>query len=293
MNLKTALVILALPLFIASFAVGFQSVKADSSSPIVYSGGVTIYSPVNTTYDSNFLTLNLSFAEGLPCSLKYYIDGTYEGAIPLVANPSVGFQMITYEAGLVQLPQLSEGSHCLTIYEECDLNGYGGALPPGAPFKETAQGSHDYVAIWVDAINFTINSNADRVDSTPPTTPPNITNLSIENQTYNTIIIPLNFTVEKSISQYAYSLDGKGNVTIFGNSTLTNLSVGTHKVTVYAWDDYGNIGASKTVNFTVVNASTVVLQKSEPFPTGLIIAALIASLVAVILTILVYVKWIK
>jgi hypothetical protein len=62
---------------------------------------------------------------------------------------------------------------------------------------------------------------------------------------------------------------------------------------VYAWDDAGNVGASQTVNFTVVNASTATVQMSEPFPTALVIAAFVASVVAVVLTILVYVKWIK
>lgn len=280
--MKTALVILVLPLLIASFAIDIHFVNAKSDSLIVYSGGVTLYSPVNTTYTSNFLTLNLSFAAGLPCSLKYNIDGTYEDTLPLVANPSTGFHIITYETGIVQLPQLSEGSHCLTIYEEADLNDYHGANPPGAPFKGASPGSANYVASWVDTVDFAIASGDRAIEPTPPI----IMNLSIENETYNTTDIPLNFTVDKSISKAAFCLDGKGNVTIVGNSTLTGLSSGTHNITVYAWDSAGSVGASQTINFATVNNTLTVGQHLQPFPIGSIFAALIAFTVGVALTFL-------
>lgn len=293
MNLKTAMMVLIILLLIGSFAVCFHNVKADSSNQIVYPGGLTLYSPVNTTYYSNYLTLNLVFAEGLPCSLKYYIDGTYEEVVPLVANPSAGFQMITYETGLVPLPQLSEGSHCLKIYEECDLNGYGGALAPGAPFKETSPGSHNYIATWIDTVDFTIKSNAGMVVTISPTTAPKITNLLLENQTYSTTCIPLKFTVDTNVSHFAYSLDGKGNVTIFGNSTLTNLSIGTHDITIYAWNDHANIGSSQTLNFAVTNPSTAIVNKSESFSKALGTAAFVACSLSLILILLFYFKRIK
>jgi len=291
MNKAIVLAIVSVFILLIPLGVSSQTIKADSNEPVVLGGGVTVYSPVNTTYSTSCLNLNVTFnaGAGVRDSLNYSIDGKYGGPITLAFNDTLGFHMFSLETGLVPLPELSNGSHRLTVYVEGDLNDYHGANPPGAPFKETAPGSADYVASWVDTVDFTIDSSGGTIDSAPPI----IVNLSIENQTYNTTEIPLNFTVDKSISQGAYSLDGKGNVTIVGNSTLTDLSVGAHNVTVYAWDDAGNVGASQTVNFTVVNASTATVQTSEPFPTALVIAAFVASVVAVVLTILVYVKWIK
>lgn len=291
MNNAIVLAIVSVSILLIPLGVSIQTIKADSNAPVVLGGGVTVYSPVNTTYSTGCLNLNLTFnaGAGVRDSLSYGIDGQYGGPITLAFNDTHGFHMFSLETGLVPLPELSNGSHRLTVYVEADLNDYHGANPPGAPFKATAPGSANYVAYWVDTVDFTVDSSGGTLDSAPPI----IVNLSVENQAYNTTDIPLNFTVDKSISQGSYSLDGKGNVTIVGNNTLTNLSVGEHNVTVYAWDDAGNVGASQTVNFTVVNTSTAILQTSEPFPTALVIAAFVASLVAVVLTILVYVKWIK
>jgi hypothetical protein len=144
-------------------------VKADSNSPIDFSGGVTMYSPVNTTYYINFLTLNLtcSCGAGLDFSLNYSIDGEYQGPITLMFNSTYGFQLISLGTGLVQLPELPSGSHRLTVWEEAYLNDYHGANPPGAPFKPTAPGSADYFASWVDIVYFMIDSNATQLIPKP------------------------------------------------------------------------------------------------------------------------------
>ena len=88
------------------------------------------------------------------------------------------------------------------------------------------------------------------------TGPPKVSIRSLENKTYCTPTIPLNFITNEPISQSAYSLDGQENVTIAGNTTLTELSRGDHNITVYAKDEAGNVGASETIWFSV----------AEPFP---------------------------
>ena len=103
----------------------------------------------------------------------------------------------------------------------------------------------------ISVINFTVD-----------TTPPKVSVLSLENKTYYTSDLPLNFTVSEPVSQIAYSLDGRVNVTIPGNTTLTGLSNGVHNVTVYAWDVAGNAGASETIHFNV--------EVPELFPTELV-----------------------
>ena len=79
--------------------------------------------------------------------------------------------------------------------------------------------------------------------------PPTISIVSPENRTYGRDV-PLIFTIDKNGSWIGYSLDGMLNVTISGNTTLSNLDYGNHSVVVYA-DHYGNIGQSENVSFTV------------------------------------------
>ena len=275
MNPKTALVLLVIPLLLASLLLGVHMVKANSAGAMLFAGGVTVYSPVNATYDSNFLTLNLTCGcgAGLQISLNYTIDGAYEGAIPLVYNGTSGFQLIAIETGTVQLPELSAGSHCLTIYEQATLNDYHGANPPGSPFQSTSTGGADYVASWVDPIYFSIDSSSFTPTSTLQpalSSTPAITNLSIENKTYTTPDLPLNFNVNENTSKVAYSLDGKNNVTIAGNTTLTGLSVGAHNLTVYAWNNNGSV-ASQTVNFAVASLTSSASGFSAPSPNAALV----------------------
>jgi len=95
-----------------------------------------------------------------------------------------------------------------------------------------------------------------------------------EGKTYNVSTVPLTFTVDKPVSLMQYSLDGKDNVTIAGNTTLTGLPNGVHNVTVYAKYTQGSIGTSETVTFTIA-------KEPEPFPTILVAAASAAAVVAI------------
>jgi hypothetical protein len=129
-----------------------------------------------------------------------------------------------------------------------------------------SDGSHTIVAsafsLGSACVTFTID-----------TTPPNVSVASPENITYNMFDVPLNFTVNEPISQITYSLDGRDNVTIAGNTTLTGLSPGEYNVTVYAQDLFGNVGASETVVFNIA-------EEPEPFPTTPMVAS-VASIVVV------------
>jgi hypothetical protein len=75
--------------------------------------------------------------------------------------------------------------------------------------------------------------------------------LSPTNKIYAQNTIPLTFTINKPTCWIRYSLDGQANVTITGNTTLSDLSDGEHSIIVYAKDKYDGIGASNTVNFAV------------------------------------------
>jgi hypothetical protein len=112
-------------------------------------------------------------------------------------------------------------------------------------------------------------------------TPPEITLISPENKTYYKTSVQLEFSVSEPVSWMRYELDN-GNITeISGNTTITELSVGAHNLTVCATDEAGNIGTSETVYFSV--------EIPEPFPTTLVIAP-IASIAVVGVGLIVYFK---
>lgn len=107
-------------------------------------------------------------------------------------------------------------------------------------------------------------------------TPPKISVLSPLNPIFNKSSVSFTFSVDKAVNWAGYSLDGKQNVTIIGNSTLTegavtnvtiaNITSGLHSITLYANDTFGNIGSSETVNFTIS------LPHSGSFPIVFVVA---------------------
>jgi N-acetylneuraminic acid mutarotase len=113
-------------------------------------------------------------------------------------------------------------------------------------------------------------------------TPPEIKLLSPVNHSYNESSVSLVFTVDKPVDWIGYILDGKENITVLGNVSLSNLSNGLHNVTVYANDTFGNMGTSETIYFSV--------EASEPFPTVLIAIATIGLVAGVGAGLLVFFK---
>jgi parallel beta-helix repeat protein len=113
------------------------------------------------------------------------------------------------------------------------------------------------------------------------TTPPNISVISPENTMYNVNNVSLVFTVSERTSWIGYGLDAQANVTIVGNTTLTGLSEGKHRLTIYANDTAGNMGTSETIYFSI---------NTEPFPTTVVIAASVASVAIICIGLLFYFK---
>ncbi len=119
------------------------------------------------------------------------------------------------------------------------------------------------------------------------TVPPVVSVISPENKTFAARNVSLAFTVDKLTAWVGYSLDGQDNVTITGNVTLLGLSSGLHNVTVYAKDEFENIGVSETTYFTV--------DVPEPEPENLslptvVVVALVITIVVVAAGLLVYFK---
>jgi hypothetical protein len=119
--------------------------------------------------------------------------------------------------------------------------------------------------------------------------PPKISFISPQVENYTVSDVPLNFTVDNPISQIAYSLDAKENVTVAGNTTLTGLSNGVHNITVYVNDTYGGTGKSETISFTVAVPEPPQSEK-ETFPTTLATVSTVVLVGAVGVGLIVYFK---
>jgi len=163
---------LTLALLISTMLYGFvfvgevNVVKADSNSPITFSSGLTLYSPLNTTYNSNVVECNGTFnwPKDAQLSLNYSIDGQDQGGLPWsIDENSIPIPQYTTTDGSFQLPQLPNGSHQLTIGIEEEV--WNSTDNPRTLINQTS---------WVNTVYFTIDSSQPTPTLTPTLTP-NIT----------------------------------------------------------------------------------------------------------------------
>ena len=117
----------------------------------------------------------------------------------------------------------------------------------------------------------------DWIPASPPLNPPPYTSteelriviLSPQNIDYNTTEVPLVFTLSVPANWMGYSLDSEEYVAIAGNTTLTGLSNGIHRLTVSANNTYGFVYES--VNFGVT------ADETQPPQVTTIITVTVAS----------------
>jgi parallel beta-helix repeat protein len=161
-------------------------------------------------------------------------------------------------------------------------DGYGGnywsdyrtKYPNAAEIRNSKIGDTAYV---IDS------ENRDRYPLTDPfVAPPQITLLSPVNQLYNESSIDLVFLTNEAVNWTGYSLDGRQNVTVTGNSTITGIPNGSHSLVVYANDSLGNMGSSENLTFSVAVAA--------PAPLVLVSAGLGIAVLVVGVGLFYYVK---
>jgi len=260
---KEALTVVLITALLLSMLIGVQFVnyaKTEAMGPLVdrseelnVTAVIEIHSPQNITYSTGEILLNFTLIyEGQDYDVGYDIGG---GVIERISVSKISEEPAPYLTmppyvkvtcrGTVVLRDLLDGVHTVTVY-----GGYyfGGIIQRYEVFKRTS-------------ISFIVD-----------TTPPSISLFSIENKTYDKPDISLNFTVDEPASQITYSLDGQENVTISGNTTLTEIPYGQHNVTVYAIDEVGNTGVSETIFFSIP-------EPPKPFPTILALAT--ASIITI------------
>lgn len=235
---------------------------------------VSITSPLNrTSYSLSNLSLNfnVSIGDSSTASVRFIWAITYKAdwlpsnitiyefnanKDPYIAKPT-----ITNFLSTLNLTGIPEGTHTVVIHAK----------------ERGAYEKHDSISGFITKTyitNFFIEGSSS-ITFTVDRTPPNISILSIENNAHYTSDVPLTVVTDELISQITYSIDGLGNVTAKGNTTLSGLTVGVHNVTVFAWDFAGNVGMSETVSFTVA--------KPEPalsFSTPVVAASSASVIVA-------------
>jgi hypothetical protein len=264
---KTAIALSLILALLFSVATGAQFVNLAKANPYFINGGVPpdseTFPPVisistpknNTVYSMNRLPLvfNVTAPQSRTASETSISRVTYQADW---MDKTVNFNIGQGQASLsLQFSNIPEGDHRIII------QAFGGGLYvdiKGLSYKE-----------------FRINSSSElrfSIDTIPPTITTKETLNTTSEQGY-----PLDFMVNETISTASYVLDNTQNVTIGGNTTLHDLPVGEHNLTVYAWDLAGNVGASETTLFNVQVTEPIL---SEPFPTVPVAAA---SVVAVLL----------
>lgn len=216
---------------------------------------ITISSPQNITYNDNTVPVAFTATEvHIPSGVTfaYSLDDKERKPIINITSSSEIFPIgggVYFKTmkGNFLLFNLSEGWHTITIY--CHT--------------EHLSNSYDDE----DAIDFFVE------------TIPTVSFLPYQNRTFETSDVPLNFTVNQAFSKITCSLDGEDNMTIKGNTTLSDLSYGEHNVTVFVTDTNGNTGASETLLFTIA-------EPIAPFPTALVVAT--ASVIIIVIVVIAF-----
>ncbi|MBT0159859.1 hypothetical protein G4O51_07725 [Candidatus Bathyarchaeota archaeon A05DMB-2] len=234
-----------------------------------YPPAITIASPINNTaYNISrvLLTFNVTAPQSKTASstgvdnVAYKADWQNE-AIDILQG---GQGQPSFNLLLSNIP---EGQHSIAIKAD----------GTGIYVNEEELSYKSFFISSTSTISFTIDCTA-----------PTVSVLSLAGKTCNLSDVPLYFTVNEPVSQIAYSLNGKENVTVSGNTTLTGLANGDHNVTVYAMDEAGNIGKSETISFTVAVPEPE--PDPEAFPVILVAAVAVASLGALTSGMLFYFK---
>jgi hypothetical protein len=240
-----------------SLASATKLAKESKANPYPTPGiEIALRSPENRTYNNNTIPVGFTSTE-----------------VHLRVRPIFTYDLDKGESKSIQ--------NFTTVAERVPINPQFTLIRKSSDFLlfNLSEGWHK-LTVYCYTYDLTSYSDKDTVDFFVDTTPI-VTFLSLENATFETVTVPLNFTVNQAFSKISYTLDGQDNVTISGNTTLTELPNGDHNVTVYVTDETGNTGTSKTMLFTV----------AEPEPESTLLAAASVATTAVVSTVFLF--WLK
>jgi hypothetical protein len=200
-------------------------------------------------------------------SITYSVDGQDKGSINAVVTSRSGerfkgfFDIENYSA-TIDLAGLIDGWHKLTI---------------------TASGTSPYNPDPKDGGSiFAKVSSSASIQFLFDISKPNITILTPQNQTYTAAQIPLNFSISEQTDSITYELDQYPSQVIYENTTLSNLAVDTHSLTIYANDTIGRLGSSQTVYFTVAQDTKTQISPEKASQTSPTVALAIISACSIV-----------
>lgn len=244
---KPAVLLLILAL-IASTTAPFLSVKANPMMFPHYTEMIPVPEGVNITvnvasptenavYHNRTINVNFDAAIDGPVSLSMglHIISTYQGdwmhenawcPFPPGFDFGEGYMRPSMQRNFT-IFDIPFGEHILNI----TVSGLGGYWENGTEYMFN---HHKTVSV-----RFAIPTN------------PTITFASLQNATFETSSVPLNFTVNYPVTEMSYCLDGQEPLPLGGNTTLTDLANGQHNITVYATSKYGYSDVSETLFFKV------------------------------------------
>ena len=192
----------------------FVNLTEANPEPASYeSWGINIISPENKTYFTNPVNLTLEFTHHFASGdFRYSLDGD---SWHYLNGESVWYHYdyVKTTPKTIQL-NLADGSHTIVV-----------------KFRS------DTLTFCAD-VTFTVD-----------TVSPHLSVASPENMTYNTAIIPLDFTAYR-LSAIQYSLDGEPSVSVVEETVLT-VSDGFHSLVYYGTTVDGAPYVSEVVNFAV------------------------------------------
>lgn len=226
----------------------------------------------NTVYAQNEITLKLNVTTPHP-NTRYSLYLDFIECQADWKNDSVK---------IYAKPLFNSASRITDFYDELVLSG----IPDGdhnITFTASLHGSiglASHPKYFLVYQSFDIRSSL-TLNFTGDTIPPIILVAVLQNTTSTSVAV--NYTINEPTAKIQCSLDSLSNTTATnGNMTLTNLLVGKHNVTVYAWDLAGNVGSSETIVFTVAE------RKPEISPVVSVATVSIASVSVVGAVLLVF-----
>jgi hypothetical protein len=233
---------------------------------------VTISSPQNNTFyaSRNFLlnfsvTTEMSNNISLRAGELYYTASWRTGRTDIDMQPFYVKNNYSYPSAFsIKIIDVPEGPRWLKVF----------AVATAFAYETRHDISGIYYTTYYSGYKTISSSTA---EFTIDTTIPKILSLSMENKTYDTSNVPFILTTNEPVSQVSYSLDEQVNVTVAGNTTLTDLPNGVHNITVYALDNAGNVAPSKTV-FTVTKSESLESYPIVPLAAMASVALLGAGL---------------
>ena len=261
---KTALALTLILALSVSIMAGIQTLEV-ANAQYAPPPSIEIYSPIplpdvhsNASVMLN-VCVNVLPSESDITFIRYSLDGKANVTLANLTKRDNVWYWTTTEGVFAQgkafgteasLGNLADGNHTLTVYAHY------------ADGKEMSKSRE-----------FTVDTNY------KPWNPPELVLLSPQNQTYTSTELQLTFATNETILSANYLLDNRGGnasqylMGLMGNTTLTGLSNGIHKLTVTVWTERGL--ASQSILFTVAQET----ENQQPFPALMIITVALTGAV--------------